>query len=87
MPTVTAPMKSGGRPGQQLEGGTAQVTCPPGQLQVDGSGEVDGDLTAADALGNLDPAQQGDRGQQRLAEPDVGRGQLLVVTGERAPSG
>jgi hypothetical protein len=53
--------------GQQLERGTAQVTGPPGQLQVNGSREVDRDLTAADAFGNVDPRVQRDGGQQRLA--------------------
>jgi hypothetical protein len=53
--------------GQQLERRTAQVTCPPGELQVHRSGEVDGDVTAADALGNIDPCEQRDGGEQRLA--------------------
>jgi hypothetical protein len=56
-------------------------------LQVDRPGEVDSDFSAANSLGDLDPAEDRDRRQQRLAEPDVSRCGALVVPGQRAASG
>ena len=40
-----------------------------------------------DAFGDLDPAEDCDRSQQRLAQPDVGRRGELVVAGERPAGG
>ncbi len=73
--------------GQQLEGRPAEIGGPPGQLHVDRSGQVDGDVAGLDPVGELGPAEEGDRGQQGLAEPHVRRRLLLVVAGELTAGG
>ena len=87
MPTVTAPMKSGGSP-RDSSWKAARPRSRAHQASCRSMGRAKSTaispLLTRSAISIQPNRAMG--GQQRLAEPDVGRGQLLVVTGERTPA-
>ncbi len=55
-------------------GGASQILGQPLRLEVGGALQMRDDVTAANALGDLEPTPDIDRHKGALIEPDIGEG-------------